>query len=250
MTHTASTAALAAAVRKVFRVLIGVDPQIDFCPGGNLAVAGGDQIMLLLNRLAREGKYDLKVLSKDWHPLTPVKHGSFASAHVGKNPFDMGTLSGMPQVMWPDHCGQGTAGAEFHPDLDVSLFDSITLKGMNPDVDSYSAFYDNGKAALAALKAQYPFLGQSTGLAEQIVAAAAAAGADEIQVDVVGLALDYCVAYTAKDAANENFNGKPFAVRVVLDACRAIGDVNAAVTDLKAHGVAVIDSSVVFAEAA
>lgn len=243
--NSVSATPLAAAVRKVFRVLIAVDPQVDFCPGGSLAVAGGHEIMALINRLAREGNYNLRVLSKDWHP---ANHGSFAAQHAGKNPFEMGVLSGMAQVLWPVHCAQGTPGAEFHPDIDLSLFDSIILKGMNADVDSYSALYDNGKAAVAALKAQYPFLGQSTGLAEQIVAAAQAAGADEIEVDVVGLALDYCVGYTAKDAAAEKFNGSPWRVRVILDGCRAIGDVNAAVSDLLANGVGVVNSVGVFGQ--
>lgn len=240
--NSASTSAIAAAVRKVFRVLIGVDPQVDFCPGGNLAVGGGHEIMDLINQLAsegtRDGKYDLKLLTKDWHP---ANHGSFASQH-GAAPFTMGTLSGMAQMLWTDHCVQGTPGAEFHPVLDLSLFDKIFVKGTDVRVDSYSGIRDNGNAAVAALKAQYPFLGQSTGLAEHIVAMATAAGADQIEVDVVGLALDYCVAYTAKDAAGEQFKGKNWTVRVVVDACRAIGDVKAAVDDLEKSGVSCVES--------
>jgi nicotinamidase/pyrazinamidase len=118
-------------------------------------------------------------------------------------------------------------------------------KGLNTSVDSYSAFYDNGKNAAAELKAKYPFLGQSTGLAEYLVEQARKTGANEIHVDVIGLALDYCVAFSAKDAAGESFDGKPFVVRVIVDASRAIGDKDAAVKDLEDSGVKVVDSSAV-----
>jgi nicotinamidase/pyrazinamidase len=147
--------------------------------------------------------------------------------------------------LWTDHCEEGTPGADFHPDLDRSMVKKTVQKGRHPGVDSYSAFYDNGKDAAAELKAKYPFLGQSTGLAEYIIAQAIAAGADEVAVDVIGLALDYCVGFSAKDAAAENYKGKPFAVRVIIDGTRAIGDTDAAAADLVAHGVAVIDSSAV-----
>jgi len=225
----------------IYRVLLRVDIQNDFCPTGNLGVADGDAIVPLANRLSREGHYDEVIDSQDWHP---AGHGSFGSSHAVA-PFTMGVLSEMPQMMWTDHCVQGSKGAEFHPALDRSMVKKTVQKGMNKDVDSYSAFYDNGKGAAAALKAKYPFLGQSTGLAEYIVEQARKAGATEIHVDVIGLALDYCVAFSAKDAAGESFDGKPFVVRVIVDATRGIGDKDAAIADLKASGVAVVDSSAV-----
>jgi nicotinamidase-related amidase len=225
----------------IYRVLLRVDIQTDFCPGGNLAVTDGDAIVPVANRLSTDGQYDQVIDSQDWHP---AGHGSFGSSH-GKAPFTMYVLSEMPQMMWTDHCVQGSKGAEFHPNLDRSMVKKTVQKGMNTAVDSYSAFYDNGKNAAAELKAKYPFLGQSTGLAEYIVEQARKAGATEIHIDVIGLALDYCVAFSAKDAAGESFNGKPFVVRVIVDATRSIGDKDAAVKDLEANGVKVVDSSAV-----
>jgi len=237
-TSSLSTATLASVI---YRVLLRVDIQNDFCPGGNLAVTDGDAIVPLANRLSTEGKYDEVIDSQDWHP---AGHGSFGSTQ-GKAPFTMGVLSEMPQMMWTDHCVQGSKGAEFHPALDRSMVKKTVRKGMNRDVDSYSAFEDNGKKAAAELKAKYPFLGQSTGLAEYLVEQARKAGATEIHVDVIGLALDYCVAFSAKDAAGESFDGKPFVVRVIVDATRWIGDKDAAVKDLEDNGVKVVDSSAV-----
>ncbi|MBU6453753.1 MAG: NAD(+) synthase [Cyanobacteria bacterium REEB67] len=236
-----SSTALTSVASSVYRVLLRIDVQNDFCPKGNLAVNDGDAIVPLVNRLSREGGYDEVIDSQDWHP---AGHGSFASTQ-GVAPFSDGTLSGLFQKMWTDHCVQKSAGAEFHKDLDRSMVKKTVRKGMNTQVDSYSAFYDNGKNAAADLKAKYPFLGQSTGLAEYIVEQAHKAGATEIHVDVVGLALDYCVAYSAKDAAGENIDGKPFVVRVIVDATRAIGDVDAAVKDIEASGVKVVQSSAV-----
>jgi NAD+ synthase (glutamine-hydrolysing) len=228
---------------RVYRVLLRVDIQKGFCPGGNLPVTGGDTIVPLANRLSLEGGYDEVIDSQDYHPKG---HGSFASQYAGKKPFvDTVLLSGVSQVLWTDHCEEGTEDADFHPDLNRSMVKKTVQKGRLKEVDSYSAFYDNGKGAAADLKARYPFLGQSTGLAEYIVAQAAAAGCDEVAVDVIGLALDYCVAFSAKDAAGEQFNGKPFSVRVIIDATRAIGDVEAARADLVANKVAVVESSAV-----
>lgn len=227
----------------VYRVLLRVDIQKGFCPGGNLPVTEGDTIVPLANRLSREGGYDEVIDSQDYHPKG---HGSFASQYPGKKPFvDSVLLSGVSQVLWTDHCEEGTPDADFHPDLDRSMVRKTVQKGRLKEVDSYSAFYDNGKGAAADLKVRYPFLGQSTGLAEYIVAQATAAGCDTIEVDVIGLALDYCVAFSAKDAAGELFNGKPFSVRVIIDATRAIGDVDAARADLIANKVVVVESSVV-----
>lgn len=226
---------------KIYRVLLRVDIQNGFVPGGNLPVGDGAAIVPLANDLSRNGGYDEVIDSQDFHP---ADHGSFASQHAGRKPFvDFIILNGVNQQLWTDHCVEGTTDADFHPGLDRSMVKHTVQKGRNKAVDSYSAFYDNGKSAAPALKAQYPFLGQSTGLADYIRAQAAAAGADTVEIDVIGLALDYCVAFTAKDGAGETYNGSPFAVRVIVDACRAIGDVNNAVADLKAAGVGVVDST-------
>lgn len=233
---------------KVYRVLLRVDIQKGFCPGGNLPVAEGNQIVPLANRLSKEGDYNEVIDSQDFHCKG---HGSFASQHPGKKPFvDQVLLNGVLQTLWTDHCEEGTEDADFHPDLDRSMVKKTVQKGRHIGVDSYSAFYDNGKDAVAELKAQYPFLGKSTGLAEYIVAQAIAIGADTIEVDVIGLALDYCVGFSAKDAAGETYLGEPFKVRVILDGTRAIGSVEAACADLVAHGVEVIDSTVVLPAAA
>ncbi|MFA7339830.1 MAG: NAD(+) synthase [Candidatus Obscuribacterales bacterium] len=245
MTKEITTAAtpLALAVTKVFRVLLRVDIQKGFCPGGNLAIPGGDLIVPVANRLSREGAYDEVIDSQDFHPKG---HGSFASQYPGKKPFvDTVILSGVEQKLWTDHCEEGTPDADFHADLDRSMVKKTVQKGRHPGVDSYSAFYDNGKDVAAELKAKYPFLGQSTGLAEYIIAQATAAGADEVAVDVIGLAFDICAAFTAKHSAKEQYKGKAFATRIIRDGCRAFGDADAAAADLVAHGVAVIDSAAV-----
>ena len=127
------------------KALLIVDVQNGFCPGGNLPVPEGDKTVPVINRLIDGGGYDYIVASQDWHP---ADHGSFASQHPGKNVFDMGTLSGQPQMMWPDHCVQGTKDAEFHPDLKMDKVDFIQQKGQNASVDSYSAFRDNDRAAV------------------------------------------------------------------------------------------------------
>jgi nicotinamidase/pyrazinamidase len=130
------------------KALLLVDIQNGFCPGGNLPVPDGDQVVPIANRLIESGKYDLIVASQDWHP---AGHGSFASSHPGKQPFELGTLSGKPQMMWPDHCVQGTVDAELHPDLKTGEIDLILQKGENRGVDSYSAFRDNDQDALTGL---------------------------------------------------------------------------------------------------
>ena len=173
--------------------LIIVDMQNDFLPGGALAVAGGDEIIPEINRLSIE--YDLVVATQDWHPHN---HGSFASQHEGARPFDMGQLGGMPQVMWPDHCVQGSFGADLSRELDQERVEAIFRKGMNPEIDSYSAFFDNGK-----LKA--------TGLEGYL------RGRGVTEVHICGLAADYCVWYTAKDAIELGFE-----VVIMLDAVKAI----------------------------
>ena len=202
------------------KTLLLIDIQNGFCPGGNLPVAEGDAIVPVANRLIVSGVYDLVVASQDWHP---AKHGSFASQHPGKKPFDMGELSGQPQVMWPDHCVQGTTDADFHPDLDTSRFDFVQRKGGNPAVDSYSAFRDNDKTALTEL-ADYL---KDKGVAE---------------LDVMGLATDYCVRFSALDAIDMLPGVK---VRLIADGCRGIDPkgVEEAIEAMRQAGVEITDSA-------
>ncbi|HTE34286.1 MAG TPA: bifunctional nicotinamidase/pyrazinamidase [Chryseolinea sp.] len=161
--------------------LILVDIQNDFVPGGTLAVNEGDKIIPLVNSLQRS--FNLVVATQDWHP---ADHKSFASNHAGKTVFEKISLHGLDQVLWPDHCVQGTHGAELHVGLNTNQVEAIFRKGMDRDIDSYSGFYDNGSK-------------RSTGLAGYL---------RERKVEkvfVCGLAADYCVAFTAKDALRENF---------------------------------------------
>lgn len=201
------------------KALLLIDIQTGFCPGGNLAVAGGDEIVPVVNQLIDSGRYDVIVASQDWHP---EGHGSFASSHPGKRPFDMGRLSGKPQMLWPDHCIQNTADAALHPALHVDGIDFVQQKGQNPAVDSYSAFRDNDQAAL-------------TGLADYL----RAKGVTEL--DLCGLATDYCVKFSAIDAI-EMLPGVQ--VRFIEDASRGIdpAGVEAAIAEMRTRGVAIIDS--------
>lgn len=163
------------------RALIIVDIQNDFTSGGKLAVPHGEDVVPLINQLT--ANFELVVATQDWHPET---HKSFASNHAGKKPFDKTNLAGLEQVLWPDHCVQGSAGANFHPALNMKKVEAIFRKGMDPEIDSYSGFYDNGHK-------------KSTGLSGYL---------KERNVETVyvcGLAGDYCVFYTAKDALKEGF---------------------------------------------
>lgn len=202
------------------KALLLIDIQNGFCPGGNLPVAEGDAVVPVANRLIESGAYDLIVASQDWHP---ANHGSFASQHPGKKPFDMGELSGQPQVMWPDHCVQGTTDAEFHPDLRTSRIDYIQRKGENPAVDSYSAFRDNDRAAL-------------TGLADWLKQK------DVTELDIMGLATDFCVKFSALDAI-DMLPGVE--VRLIADGCRGIDPkgVEDAIEAMRQAGVEIADSS-------
>lgn len=202
------------------KALLLIDIQNGFCPGGNLPVEDGDAVVAVANRMMANGAYDLVVASQDWHP---ENHGSFASQHPGKKPFDMGELSGQPQVMWPDHCVQGTQDAEFHSDLDTDRIDYIQRKGENPAVDSYSAFRDNDKAAL-------------TGLSDWLKAKGVT------EVDIMGLATDYCVRFSALDAVDMLPGVK---VRLIADGCRGIEakGVEDAVEAMREAGVEITDSS-------
>ncbi len=179
------------------RALILIDLQNDFLPGGALAVKNGDEVLPVANRLsALKGKiFDLVVATQDWHPQS---HGSFASNNPGRKIGELSQLGGLPQVMWPDHCVQGTSGAEFSDNLDLSYVDKIVQKGTDPLIDSYSGFYDNGHKKQTELG---PYL-KSQNVNE---------------ITLLGLATDYCVKFTALDAIQEGFK-----TICVVDGCRAV----------------------------
>jgi nicotinamidase/pyrazinamidase len=184
-------------------VLIVIDVQNDFCPGGALAVPRGDEIVPIVNRLA--ARFRNVVLTQDWHP---PGHFSFASTHPGRNPFETIVAPYGPQVLWPDHCVQGTPGAAFHAGLDIGHAALALRKGMAPTIDSYSAFYENDRRTPTGLGGYLRERGIS-------------------RVFLAGLAFDFCVRYSAEDARREGF-----AVFVVEDACRSI-DVNGSVTQTR-----------------
>lgn len=198
------------------RALIIVDIQNDFVAGGSLEVPFGEQIIPLVNELSE--KFDLVVATQDWHPPT---HKSFASNHKGKKPFEKIVMEGLEQVLWPDHCVQGSHGAEFHHDLALKRVEAIFRKGMDPAIDSYSGFYDNGHK-------------KSTGLAGYLKERGAQS------VYLCGLAGDYCVYFTAKDALGAGFN-----TCVIEDATRSISsrDFGKAKNDIMTLGGKIIDSN-------
>lgn len=174
-------------------VLIIVDVQNDFCPGGHLAVPGAHEIVPVINRLARDYKH--VVLTQDWHP---VGHSSFASQHPGHKPFSQIEMSYGLQTLWPDHCIIGTGGAELHPELDIPHAELIIRKGFRLGIDSYSAFFENDHKTPTGLAGYLKERGLSN-------------------VTLVGLAFDYCVRYSAEDAARLGFQ-----TEVIAQATRAI----------------------------
>ena len=192
-------------------VLIVVDAQRDFCPGGRLAVPDGDKIMPVINRIARDFRH--VILTQDWHP---PGHASFASSHPGRRLFETIEVAYGPQTLWPDHCVQGADGAAFHPALDIPHAELVIRKGYNPAIDSYSAFRENDK--------QTP-----TGLAGYL-------NERRIKrVTLCGLATDYCVLYSALDAREAGFE-----TAVVLDASRGIdldGSLAKALDQMRNSGV-------------
>jgi len=200
------------------RALLWVDIQNDFCPGGALAVPQGDQVVAVANALA--DKIKLVIATQDWHPLN---HGSFAAQNPGRKPYDMGELGGLPQVMWPVHCVQGSPGAAFHAELHTDRITRAFPKGTDPTIDSYSGFFDNGKR-------------KATGLDEYL----RTQGVNELVV--LGLATDYCVKATCLDARSLGY-----AVTLVEDGCRAVeltpGDGAKAVVEMRAAGVKVAKAS-------
>ncbi|CUH49699.1 bifunctional nicotinamidase/pyrazinamidase [Ruegeria atlantica] len=190
--------------------LIVIDVQNDFCPGGALAVPGGHEIVDPINTMMAE--FDAVILTQDWHP---AGHSSFASEHDGKAPLDMTEMHYGPQVLWPDHCVQGTDGAEFHPDLNTHA-DLVIRKGFRRSIDSYSAFFENDQKTPTGLEGYL----KSRGITK---------------LTLVGLATDFCVHFSAVDAARLGFD-----VTVRMDACRAIdldGSLAAAETAMRAAGV-------------
>jgi nicotinamidase/pyrazinamidase len=197
--------------------LLVIDVQNDFTPGGQLAVPEGDQIVLLINRLAEQFKQ--VVIAQDWHP---AGHASFASSHPGRQPYDVIQLPYGEQTLWPDHCIQGTHGAEFHSGLNLPHAQLIIRKGCNPDIDSYSAFLEADRATTTGLAGYLKERGVDT-------------------VYMVGLALDFCVMFSALDARAAGFN-----TFVVLDACRAIdmnGSLASAIERMQVAGVGLIQST-------
>lgn len=197
------------------KALLLIDIQNDFIPGGALAVPQGDQVIDLANKLQQH--FNLVVATQDWHPQ---EHKSFASNHSGKQTFDVIDLDGLEQVLWPIHCLQGTAGADFHPDLESTRIEAIFRKGTDPAIDSYSGFYDNGHL-------------KSTGLADYL------RGKKVTQVYLAGLAADYCVYFSALDAIKEGF--KTF---LIEDATRPINaeEFEKAKEEIKSRGGYIINS--------
>ena len=191
--------------------LLVIDVQNDFCPAGALAVVGGNEIIPHINE--EMAKYECVVLTQDWHPKG---HSSFATSHEGKNPLELIKMPYGDQVLWPDHCVQGSKGAEFHPDLNIEQANAIIRKGSNPFIDSYSAFFENDRKT-------------STGLDGYLKSL-------EIEkISLVGLATDFCVNYSAQDAANLGYK-----VSVLEKMCRAIdlnGSLAAAKSEMQDCGV-------------
>jgi nicotinamidase/pyrazinamidase len=201
-------------------VLVVIDLQNDFCPGGALAVPGGDAVIDLIHRIAP--KFEHIILTQDWHP---AGHSSFASAHAGKRSFDTVELSYGMQTLWPDHCIQGSKGAEFHPALHLPQAELILRKGFRQRIDSYSAFFENDRST-------------PTGLAGYLQER------NLSRVFLVGLAYDFCVGYSALDARRVGLQAV-----VIRDACRAI-DLEGSVARIEAAfdqaGVMLIESAALF----
>jgi nicotinamidase/pyrazinamidase len=199
------------------RALIVVDIQNDFLPGGALGVREGDQVIPVINRLM--GLFTLVVATQDWHP---ADHGSFAANHPGRKPGDIVTLGGLPQILWPVHCVQGTKGAELSPLLVKDPVRAIFQKGVDPNIDSYSAIFDNARR-------------RSTGLSEFLIKE----GVKEIFI--AGLALDYCVKFTALDGVSLGFE-----TWAIWDASRAVNldpsDGERAIAEMEAAGAKIVKS--------
>lgn len=200
------------------RALILVDIQNDFCPGGHLEVPEGNQVVPIANALM--DRFDLVVATQDWHP---ANHGSFAANHPWRKPGQVIDLNGLPQVLWPIHCVQESFGAEFVQALDTDKIGHVFVKGTDPEIDSYSGFYDNGHR-------------KATGMGDFLKEK----GVDRVYV--MGLATDYCVKFTALDAVALGFK-----TWLIEDGCRGVnlnaGDVEQAIADMRSGGVEVVNSS-------
>lgn len=200
------------------KTLLLIDLQNDFCPGGALAVDEGNLLIPIANALMP--KFDLVLATQDWHPAT---HGSFAANHPWRKPGQMIELNGLPQVLWPIHCVQESFGAEFVINLDTAGIHKVFVKGTDPEIDSYSGFFDNGHR-------------KATGLGDYLKAQ----GVTELWV--MGIATDYCVKFTVLDALELGFN-----VNLIEDACRGVnlqaGDVAQAVKDMQSKGANLVASS-------
>jgi nicotinamidase/pyrazinamidase len=199
------------------RALVLVDLQYDFMPGGALAVARGDETVPIATRLM--ARFDIVVATQDWHPKD---HKSFAVNNPGKQVGELGELGGLPQVMWPAHCVQGTRGADLHDALERSRITAVFRKGIDADIDSYSGFYDNGHK-------------KATGLGDWLKQKKIT------KLYVLGLATDYCVKFTALDGRELGFE-----VWLIEDGCRGVnlapGDSDKAIADMRAAGVTIVTS--------
>lgn len=197
--------------------LIVVDVQNDFCPGGSLAVTDGNSVVPVINSIAP--MFHTVIATQDWHP---VNHSSFASNNEGTVVYQVKEINGTFQVMWPDHCVQGTHGAAFHSELATDCFSAIIRKGTQPEVDSYSAFTENDRKTVTGLRGYL----QDRGVRK---------------VYVAGLATDYCAAYTAMDAKAAGFE-----VYLVADACRGVdvpqGSVDTAISEMREMDIHIITS--------
>jgi len=200
------------------KALIIVDLQNDFLPGGALPVPHGDEVIAVANELQRH--FEFVLATKDWHP---ADHGSFAANHTGKKPGDRIILDGIEQILWPAHCVQNTHGAEFASAFDTSRIADIFHKGIDPLIDSYSTFFDNAHR-------------RHTGLADYLK------NRSIKEIYLMGLALDYCVKYSALDARHLGLN-----THVILDGCRGIGlepdDIDRALDEMKRAGATILKSS-------
>jgi nicotinamidase/pyrazinamidase len=199
--------------------LLVIDVQNDFLPGGALPVTDGDQVIPVINQIMQKHKFDRIVATQDWHP---ANHASFAASHPNKIPGELIELNGITQVLWPVHCVQGTPGAHFSANLRTDLFNKVFRKGTDPEIDSYSGFFDNGRR-------------RSTGLDDYL---------KDRHVDnvfVCGLATDYCVKFTALDSVRAGFQ-----TTLVAGACRGVdiqaGDSAAAINEMRAAGVSIAES--------
>ena len=200
------------------KALVLVDIQNDFLPGGALPVPDGNAVVPVANSVQRF--FDLIVATQDWHP---ANHGSFAANHSGRSPGELGELGGLPQVLWPVHCVQNTGGAALAPGLETKRINRIFPKGTDPEIDSYSGFFDNGHR-------------KATGLGEYL----RARGVTDVYL--LGLATDYCVKATALDAIQLGFT-----THLIVDGCRGVnlrpGDIDRAIDEMRAAGVRIAESS-------